>query len=46
MNATWEKITNYAGSLCGPDISSELHNKKKMDTPQPECTQEVKDKHQ
>ena len=46
MNTTWEKITHYAGSLYGPDITNELHNKKKMDIPQPEYTQEVKDKHQ
>ena len=45
MSLTWVKFINIIGTIYGHDISNELQNKKQIDIPQLEHTQQVKDKH-
>ena len=45
MSTIWENIVNHVGKIYGHDISIESQNKKRIDIPQPERTQQVKDKH-
>ena len=44
IRTTWKKIVNHVGMIYGHDISNELQNKKRIKIPQPEHTQQVKDK--
>ena len=43
MITTWEKIVNHAGTIYGHGISNEFQNKKWIEIPQPQHTQQVKD---
>ena len=46
MRTTWDKIVHHVGTIYGSDISNELLNKKRVQLPEPDYTDEVKDKHE
>lgn len=45
MRTSWEKLVQYAGTTYGQDISNELKNKKEITIPEPEHTDDVKNRH-
>ena len=45
MRVSWEKLVYHAGTLFGNDVSNELQNKKEVNIPDPEYSQEILDRH-